>query len=391
MAHSDDDVQALALKASRFPDVDMHRALRQIAGRQAARQKIQSWAAVDGIEYPARLSLEQCSSDATAAIKKQIIERIINEKQRLLATDLTGGLGVDFTAIAPLFKRAVYVEQNEELCRLAKLNFPLLGISNAEIVCCDSEEYLKQMPAAKLIYADPARRSTSGSRTYAIADSVPNIVALLPSIMQRCQWFVVKLSPMLDLNEVASELKPYVTELHVVESEGECKEIVAVCQNNADSKDIAVYCHTPYGCFSMPLTDCGSQSERIIPQEEISSGLYVYLPTKALSKVQCFRLLERKYLLRSVARDSHVFMSSERVDFPGRCFIIESVGNMNKQQKRTIMSVLTRANITVRNFPLRAEQLRNKLHLKDGGDAYIIATTDTEGQRLLLICKKASD
>ena len=67
--HRTEDTRKLALQASRFPDVDMPFALDQIAGWQAARTKLPSWAATDGIIYPPHLSMEQCSSELTARYK----------------------------------------------------------------------------------------------------------------------------------------------------------------------------------------------------------------------------------------------------------------------------------------------------------------------------------
>jgi hypothetical protein len=46
------------------------------------------------------------------------------------------------------------------------------------------------------------------------------------------------------------------------------------------------------------------------------------------------------------------------------------------------------ANIAVRNFPLTADQLRKKLKLKDGGDLFVFATTQADGQHILFICRK---
>jgi hypothetical protein len=61
---------------------------------------------------------------------------------------------------------------------------------------------------------------------------------------------------------------------------------------------------------------------------------------------------------------------------------------MNKQELRTKLKDVERANISVRNFPLSVEQLRKKLKLKDGGDTYIFATTTTDGAHQLFICRK---
>ena len=56
--HRKDDVRSLALQAPKYPDVDMPVALTQIAGRQAAAEKIPSWHEEEGVLYPRHLSLE---------------------------------------------------------------------------------------------------------------------------------------------------------------------------------------------------------------------------------------------------------------------------------------------------------------------------------------------
>ena len=62
--HAEADVRQLALRGAKDPEVDLTYALEQIAGRQMAKTKIPSWAAVDDIIYPPHLSMEQCSSEA---------------------------------------------------------------------------------------------------------------------------------------------------------------------------------------------------------------------------------------------------------------------------------------------------------------------------------------
>ena len=43
--HAHEDIHALALQTPKYPDVDMPAAILQIAGKQAAANKIPSWAA----------------------------------------------------------------------------------------------------------------------------------------------------------------------------------------------------------------------------------------------------------------------------------------------------------------------------------------------------------
>ena len=61
---------------------------------------------------------------------------------------------------------------------------------------------------------------------------------------------------------------------------------------------------------------------------------------------------------------------------------------MNKRELRAALQGVGQANVSVRNFPMTAESLRRKLHLKDGGDLYIFATTLSNGRHTLIICKK---
>ena len=92
--HADDDVRQLALKAPRDGSVDVPFALNQIAGRQTARKKLPSWAAVEGILFPPHLNMEQCSSEQTARYKATVVGT--GGKM----ADLTGGFGVDCSFIS---------------------------------------------------------------------------------------------------------------------------------------------------------------------------------------------------------------------------------------------------------------------------------------------------
>ena len=64
--HRTDDVARLALQLSGRNDLDTAYILQQIEGWQRLRTKVPSWAAVDGLRYPPRLALEQCSGEKAA-------------------------------------------------------------------------------------------------------------------------------------------------------------------------------------------------------------------------------------------------------------------------------------------------------------------------------------
>ena len=93
--HLYDDVQAVAL-GNTPAGIDIRHCLQQITGQQASRSKLPTWARTAGILFPARLAMEQCSSEVTALYKQQLVEHLL-PKGRQNMVDLTGGFGSDFT------------------------------------------------------------------------------------------------------------------------------------------------------------------------------------------------------------------------------------------------------------------------------------------------------
>ena len=169
--HADDDVRKVALQGAKDAEVDLTMALQQIAGRQTARRKLPSWAAVEGIVYPPHLNMEQCSSEQTARYKAGLVggDGFRVDGGGMSFVDLTGGFGVDFYWMAKAIAshrssttcHLTYIEQNEALCAISTHNFQLLGLG-CSVCCCDASSYLNNMPHANLIYLDPARRADRG-------------------------------------------------------------------------------------------------------------------------------------------------------------------------------------------------------------------------------------
>lgn len=225
-AHREDDPRQLALLLANRHEPDAPYLLRQIEGWQRLRHKVPAWAAVDELEYPPRLSLEQCSGEEAARYKAALAAGLPVAGGSM--ADLTGGLGVDFSFMAPHFGRAVYVERQEELCRLARHNFPLLGLLRAEVVCAEAGHYLQGMAPVDLLFLDPARRDGQGRKTVRLADCTPDLAALLPQLLLKSRVIVAKLSPMLDLHSAVADLGGHVAEAHIVAAAGECKELLLV-------------------------------------------------------------------------------------------------------------------------------------------------------------------
>ena len=262
--------------------------------RKVAR-KLPSWAAVDA-EIPSALSLEQCSSEATARYKAGLAGDAIvstqrsgplpleiadlseakapsgaatecqrdfpeeveatelpdevgnapsiggsakrwgfeNRMSRMTILDLTGGLGVDSWAFSQVAGKVVYFERSEELAAAAERNFARLGAGSIE-VRCETVTPETELPEADLIYADPARRDAAGRKVFLLEDCTPDILTLLPQMLRKAPAVLLKLSPMADLAMLAGRLSPFLREIHVVESEGEVKELLCLLYRHGNS------------------------------------------------------------------------------------------------------------------------------------------------------------
>lgn len=470
--HQDEDVRQLAFLGSKYPDVDMPFALDQIRGRQMARTKLPRWANIDGIIYPPHISMEQCSSEVTAMYKAELAARLLNseicefptdgtagpkfaknddilgKQENVSFLDMTGGLGVDFSYIAAqLGVKSMYVERQAHLCEAAKENFERLGLKNAIVKNGDGVEVLhtfglqedespQNAPNAEsyqgrsakplqLIFIDPARRDNAGNKVVSLQDCTPDATLLQDEMLEKSDFVIIKLSPMLDWHRAVNELKQ-VREVHIVSTGNECKELLLVLSSTLGDKaksstevdeahvsetddetsHLKVYCINDNQVMSYDETDksvvniasgkeCGivrlekcSNEENDLPQDG-SKSLYLYEPNASLMKAGCFGVISSRYGVKMLAKNSHLFVSEDPVaDFPGRSFRIKAVSSFNKKDLKRQLSGITKANIATRNFPLSVTELRKRLKLKDGGDTYIFATTLSDESHVLFICEK---
>ena len=389
--HRLEDPRRLALQ-SRLDGVDIIYALEQIAGWQTARHKLPVWAATDGIVYPPHISMEQCSSQPTAIYKQHVAQRLLGHEAHSLV-DLTGGYGVDFSYLARAFSKAVYVERQEILCKAAQHNFPLLGLDNAEILCADGTEHLKDISHASMIYLDPARRNDNGGRTYGIADCTPDVISLKDSLIEKADYVMIKLSPMLDWHKAVSDVGS-VAEVHIVSVRNECKELLLVidCKRREAESSLPVFCvncNSDDSWSSLDIFRAEGGFEAVsAAYANPAEQLFMYEPNASIMKFGDFTQVCGKYGVNQIAPNSNLFVSREQIEnFPGRRFRISSVSGMNKKELRKTLGGVDRANITTRNFPLSVAELRKRLKLKDGGDTYIFATTLRDGSHALLICQ----
>ena len=379
--HQNDDVRALALKGCQDPDVDLSFALQQIQGRQKAKEKLPEMYDNPDILFPATISMEQCSSEATARYKASLVHGDT-------FADLTGGFGVDTMVFAKCFQQGFYTELSTELLEVFEHNIHAMGIRNIQIRQGRMEEVLPTLPEVDLLYLDPSRRDGHGQRVVALTDCTPNVPEYKDALLTKArQGVLVKLSPMLDIKAALQQL-PETQEIHVLAVHGECKEVLFLLRHDK-AESIAYHAVNIQG-ETVTVFQFSSQEEtESVPELADGVGKYLLEPNAAVMKAGAFKCVATRYGLRKLHAHSHLYTCDEPVaDFPGRVFTVEKVFPFSKKEVKRQLAGIGKANVAVRNFPLSAEALRKQLKLGDGGDVYLFGTTLRAGEKVLVVTRK---
>ena len=371
------DVPTLALKKAPV-GTDVSLALRQIEARQLLRKKVPSWSENEDLLFPAHLSIEQCSSEACAQYKANLL-------QGHSFADLTGGLGIDTFFVSQHFQQSDYVERQSELCNLARHNFEVLK-AKVNVYNQTAEDYLKHCELKDCVFIDPARRDEYGRKTVSISDCTPDVTVLQDALLQKAEKVMVKLSPMLDISKALEELR-HVKEVHVVAVVNECKELDFVLERGYEKE-------VHFACVNLmsgqPELRFTQEEERNCPGK-IADGVmkYLYEPNPAVMKAGCFRLLTERFDIFKLHKNSNLYTSERLVsDFPGRIFEVEDWAFYNKRLKQVLLHDVEKASIAVRNFPLSVAELRKALKIGDGDSVYLFATTLKGEKKVIIRTKK---
>ena len=373
------DVPTLALRKAPV-GTDFSLALRQIEARQLLQKKVPEWSNNEDLLFPPHLSIEQCSSEATAHYKAKLL-------QGHSLADLTGGLGIDTYYLSRNFQQTDYVERQPELCDLAKHNFEVLK-AHIKVRNETAEDYLVHCEPQDCFYLDPARRDTYGRKTVSIGDCTPDVLVLQDLLCQKADNVMVKLSPMLDISKAFEELKQ-VKEVHVLAVNNECKELVFLMRRGYLGQPMLFAANL---LTNQPVESFTFSEEHDCPLHLADHiGQYLYEPNAALMKAGCYKLLAERYGVLKLHKNSHLYTSETLVSsFPGRIFIVEGSAVYNKKIKNTFLSDLDKANLAVRNFPLSVDELRKTMKIKEGGETYLFATTLRNEEKVIVRTKKSA-
>ena len=426
LEHSADDTSRLLLSRGKWQDVDVNAAVTAIECRRKIRTKLPEWYAEAGIVYPDRICAEQSSSSGTAAYKAEVARRIIASGKADGASecagriaDLTGGLGVDSLAFSRVASEVLYNEMAPERAEAARHNFPLLGARNVKVIshCVqpgagepslepgDFWNILRDF-RPDLIYMDPARRSSTGSKVFLLEDCSPDVLTLLPDIFCIVPDLLLKLSPMADISMLVRRLEERgagVVEVHIVASAGECKELL-LWVRNGKTQGTALIVNEDEHILSFPASSFGQDSEPsgaeqkplfMEAPEQLRSMQYLFEPGKALAKAGLFNAVCTMFSGASTAscllkagRSTHLYFFGnvlrEADDVPkpcsdkdidirdfGKVFRILEVEPLCKQSIKAFSVRYPKAEVSARNIPMTSDELRKRLKVASGGGVHI--------------------
>lgn len=335
-----------------------------------------------GIYLPAGITYEQASSEATALYKQTYVK----EAERL--TDGTGGLGIDFVAMASKALSATYIEREELFVEAARYNLPHLlqkykGLTFS-ILRADMTDCLEMIieRGTTLLYFDPARRSEEGQRTYALEDIIPNpmeICARLKELDYKGR-ILIKLSPMIDITNTLRQM-PMLSHIEIVMSQGEVKELLGYIEDLEEEKSEE---KIPIKVTSLSIegklqhTFAGSLREERASKPSLAEkvGQYLYVPHAGAFKSGLYNTIAERWNVQVLHPNSHLYTSDNLCqNFPGKVYQVAEVLPFSAGMLKRLRKSIPKANFSARNFPLNPEQFYAKSRIKSGDEVRLFGTT----------------
>ncbi|AUC76339.1 class I SAM-dependent methyltransferase [Olleya sp. Bg11-27] len=376
--HVNSDIAELALKGLPFPEHLKQDIITQIEAKKRCEKKLSTWFNTPNIYFPSKLNIEQTSSEITAQYKANLVSG-----QSLI--DLTGGFGVDSLYFSKKVNSVIHCDINKALSNIAEYNASVFQVKNIEFYASNAFEVLSQTNhTLDWIYVDPSRRDDLKGKVFLLKECLPNIPEHLTMLFKHAKNILIKTSPLLDISSGINELQNVKT-IHCVAVNNEVKELLWVLEENF------------YGDIEIRTSNLkntkNQQFNFILNKEntedaEFSLPLtYLYEPNAAILKSGAFNSIANTFNIYKLHKHSHLYTSTNLINFPGRIFKIDNTIKYNKKEFNKHIG-LKQANVTTRNFPEAVTQIRKKLKIKDGGKHYLFFTTDLNHSKIVLNCSK---
>jgi hypothetical protein len=329
--------------------------------RPGAEDKLPSFA--EKACYYTRRSLEQSTAERVAVYKSMLFQG-----PEILV--LAAGLGVDDWAFSYTFGKVVSVDPDEELNKLSRYNFDLLGRHNIERVTGYAETCIKNKGPFSYVYIDPDRRDNV-QRQILLSDHQPNVMALMSDLVQITRHLLVKCSPMYDHEMALREIKG-ITDIYIISYKGEVKEMLLSADLKTD--------HTTYTLHCVEL-DRDKELSVSFPQDQLDKPAqaetiagYFYEASSGIIKVRKHHDYASMNGLMMIDRGVPFYCSTDKTEpFAGRCLKIVHAMPFHAAECSRYLNTgdILKANVKVRGLKFNTAEALKKLKLKEGGDDYL--------------------
>jgi hypothetical protein len=288
----------------------------------------------------------------------------------------------------------------EKLCTAAKHNFQKLNAENIfvrnMISTPETIEEIISDARPDIVYMDPARRGEGGKKVFLIEECTPDVLTLKEQIFKHCRHILIKLSPMADITMVCERLGMTCREVHVVSSEGECKELLIWMDREwKEGYDITAV-ELPNG-----FPEKQEAAFTFTPEEEKSGfaeiatdmGEFLFEPGKSLTKAGAFNVTAGHFHITKLGKSTHYYTTSDPSTVAllkgyGKVFQISECSPLDKRSIKEAGKNHPKAEVTARNIPMTSDALRKKLGCSSGGDVHIFGLRSDIKGNLLMVCKR---
>ncbi len=372
MEHLHENAASFLLKSHPFESISSPELAQQLIGFQKARSKFPLLFENYQVIFPPKVNLEQTSSWSTAVYKANLF-------QGNKMMDLTGGFGIDVSAFAKKYNDTTHVELNSTLQELAAQSFLAQGLTTKSF-SGNGIEILKTAGSDyDLIYLDPSRKTAAKTKAILLEDYEPNVIENLDLLLEKSKLVMIKTSPMLDITAGLKQLHS-VSGIHIVALKNEVKELLWILEKEAS--EVSVHC-VNLESEQPDLSFLWNNKATIKISEPLT---YLYEPNAAVMKSQAFGFICEQYDLSKIDQDAHLFTSKNRIDFPGRTFLVEELKAYKPKDIKRSYGKSHRA-VVVRSFRESVYQLRKKYQLKEHETDYLFFTSSM-GKPVVIQAKK---
>ncbi|MDE5790947.1 MAG: class I SAM-dependent methyltransferase [Muribaculaceae bacterium] len=367
--HFNSNPSELLLKyAGKEKNFDLNFATTQIINRRKTKNKLPTFLSESKFLFPDAISSEQATDERVARFHASLIGTGKN------IIDLTAGLGIDAMCMARSGNEVTAIEIDSTKADTLRHNATCLNIPNLNVINDSCEHYINEhdLTGIDLFFIDPARRDELKQRTYAFSDCSPDVTSFYESIVDHGSTLMIKASPLLDINAVIKQFK-YIQHIYAVSVKGECKELLIVIrkanndQNNSQSDKsnghivLSAIDLDDDGVISSFSITYGSKipAGAIADLNDITDGSFLYEPNASVMKLNAGRDICSQFPgMKKISENTELFVSPLlHTDFPGR--IIEIKRKLSSHDLKRLKG--KGYSVAVRNFPLKAEELKKKI------------------------------